>query len=676
MGNNYEYNHFYNRELSWLEFNQRVLQETSDSINPLLERLKFLAITSSNLDEFFMVRVAGLIAQYEEGVIKKDISGLTPEEQLKAINKRVKTFVQAQYISYKEILSILNKKNHLKIKKYSQLDKKQKNYADEFYNETLFPILTPMGIDASRPFPHILTGSLNIVVHLKNGEEKHMSIVQVPRVVNRIIELPCNSGREFILIEELIKSNLQNLFPGCNILDTGFFRITRNADMIIDEDEADDLLIEIEKELQKRKWGEPVRMEYDKDISETSLEFLTKNLKIQFSNLYEVDGPIDLTFIFELMGHGGFYDIKYEKYTPKRYAKLEKEAIYETLKKEDMILSHPYDSFDHISDLIEAAAKDKNVLAIKQTLYRVSGDSPIISSLIKAAKSNKQVTVMVELKARFDEERNIKWAKELEKSGCHVIYGIKGLKTHAKCLLIVRRESSGIKRYLHLGTGNYNNSTAKLYTDLSLLTTNEELCADVSNLFNILTGFSQNSKWKRLITAPKDMRDEFYRLIDREIQHGNKGKKAKIIVKVNSLVDEKIIRKLYDASRAGVEVVLIVRGACCLKTGIKGISENIKVFSLVGRFLEHTRVYHFENNGDPELYLSSADWMGRNLDRRIETLFPVIKSGPYKKVMETIDSILRDNVKLRQLDENGTYFKVKNDKKNFSSQEYLFGKKQ
>ncbi len=676
METNYDYHHFYNRELSWLEFNQRVLEESSDPINPLLERLKFLGITSSNLDEFFMVRVAGLIAQYEEGLVKKDISGLTPEKQLEAINKRVQKFVKDQYISYKEIISLMDKKRYLRIKKYSELDKKQKIYVDKFYEETLFPILTPMGIDISRPFPHILSGSLNIVVHIQRGEEKHMSIVQVPKVVKRIMELPCKTGKEFILIEEIIESNLKNLFSGCNILDTGFFRITRNADMIIDEDEADDLLIEIEKELQKRKWGDPVRIEYDKNIPKNSLEFLSKNLKVQFSNFYEIDGPLDLTFIFELMGHDGFKDIKYEKHTPKRYAKLEKGAIYETLKKEDVILSHPYDSFDHISDLIEAAATDKNVLAIKQTLYRVSGDSPIIISLIKAAKANKQVTVMVELKARFDEERNIKWAKELEKSGCHVIYGIKGLKTHAKCLLIVRRESSGIKRYLHLGTGNYNNSTAKLYTDLSLLTTNEELCTDVSNLFNILTGFSENNKWKRLITAPKDMRNEFYRLIDREIHYASNGKKGKIIVKVNSLVDDRIIRKLYDASRAGVEIILIVRGACCLKTGIKDISENIKVFSLVGRYLEHTRIYHFENSGNPELYLSSADWMTRNLDRRIETLFPVTKSGPYKKVMETIDSILKDNVKLRQLDENGSYFKVKNDKKTFSSQEYLFGKKQ
>jgi polyphosphate kinase len=675
MESNYSYNHFFNRELSWLEFNQRVLEESMDDNTPLLERLKFLAITSSNLDEFFMVRVAGLIAQYEEGVIKKDISGLTPEDQLSHINKRTKTFVKNQYESYKTIISILKDKKYLNIKKYSDLDNKQKEYAENLYQEVLFPTLTPMGIDASRPFPHISTESLNIIVTIQNESEKHISIVQVPKVINRIVELPCKSGRDFILIEDIIASNLNDLFHGWEIKNTGFFRITRNADMIIDEEEAEDLLLEIEKELQQRKWGEPVRIEHNQDMPKDSLDFLMKNLSVPNFDFYKIDGPLDLTFLFEFMRVKGFSNIKDIKQTPKRYPELEKDTIYNTMKKKDIILSHPFDSFEHVSELIEAATEDKNVMAIKQTLYRVSGDSPIIQSLIKAAKADKQVTVLVELKARFDEERNIMWAKELERSGCHVVYGVKGLKTHAKCLLIVRKESDGIRRYLHLGTGNYNNSTAKLYTDISLLTTDEDLCSDTSNLFNHLTGFSMNSHWKKLIVAPKDMRDEFYRLIQREINHATNGKKGKIIAKMNSLVDSGIIEKFYDASKAGVEIILIVRGACSLKSGIKGISDNIKVYSLVGRYLEHSRIYHFENNGNSELYLSSADLMTRNLNRRVETLFPITEKAPYKRVMDIFESIFKDNTKLRLQNKDGTYSKVINNKKKFSSQNYLFGEK-
>lgn len=673
---NYNYDHFFNRELSWLEFNQRVLDESEDDKNPLLERLKFLAITSSNLDEFFMVRVAGLIAQYEEGVVKKDIAGLTPEDQLVQINKRTKTFVKDQYKSYKRIISLLEDKKYLTMKQYSELDNKQREYVEELYHETIFPTLTPMGIDISRPFPHISTESLNIIVTIQNKSEKHFSIVQVPKVINRIVELPCKSGREFILIEDIIAANLKDLFHGWDIKNTGFFRITRDADMIIDEEEAEDLLIEIEKELQQRKWGEPVRIEHNQDMPKESLDFLTRNLSVPNFDFYKVDGPLDLTFLFGFMGIRGFSDIKDSKQSPKRYPELEKGIIYSTMKKKDILLSHPFDSFEHVSELIEAAAEDKNVMAIKQTLYRVSGDSPIIKALIKAAKADKQVTVLVELKARFDEERNIMWAKELERSGCHVVYGIKGLKTHAKCLLIVRKESDGIKRYLHLGTGNYNNSTAKLYTDLSLLTTDEDLCSDASNLFNHLTGFSLSSHWKKLIVAPRDMRNEFYSLIDREIEHANKGKKGKIIAKMNSLVDPGMIEKFYDASKAGVEVILIVRGACSLRSGLKGISDNITVYSLVGRYLEHSRIYHFENNGNPELYLSSADLMTRNLNRRVETLFPVSEKNTYKKVMDIFDSIFKDNTKLRVQNKNGTYSRVTNDKKSFSSQNYLFGEKQ
>lgn len=670
----YEYKDFINRELSWLEFNKRVLEESIDQGNPLLERLKFLAITASNMDEFFMVRVAGLKAQYEEGVIRRDIAGLTPWEQLERVKEECRSFTAIQYENYKLVMDELQKGDYIRIKTFGELREKQRKYAENYYNEVIFPILTPMGIDAGRPFPHINTGTTNLIIKLRSESPSNplYSVVQVPRGVKRLVELPKGHAREYILLEELMSTMAGSLFYGYEIEEIGVFRITRDGDMIIDEDEAEDLLFEIEKELKNRRWGTPVRVECSQELSQTSKNFLMEKLELPLDDFYEVDGPVDLTHLWELFDKKGYEDIVYEKRYPKTNKKLQGKDVFSNIRKRNFLLHHPYDTFDQISNLIEVAAEDRKVLAIKQTLYRVSGDSPVINALINAAQNGKQVTVLVELRARFDEERNIKWAKKLEKAGCHVIYGLKGLKVHCKCLLIIRREDEGIRRYLHLGTGNYNNSTAKLYADLSYLTCDNEMGRDVSNLFNRLTGFSMNNKWRKIIPAPDFLRDEFYRLIDRERENALAGRKGRIVAKMNSLVDKGIIEKLYDASRAGVKIELIVRGACCLRGGVEGVSENIRVTSLVGRYLEHTRIFFFHNNGEEEIYLSSADWMGRNLNRRVELLFPVEDKESQKNVVDILERTLRDTVKLRIQNPDGSYSRVSRKKEVYNAQEEFF----
>lgn len=665
----YSPEHFMNRELSWLEFNDRVLEEAVLDKNPLFEKLKFLAITSSNMDEFFMVRVAGLKAQIEENFTKRDISGLLPIDQMTQIKSRVKKIIEKQYESFNHLIKKELPKQGFTFKKYAELGDKQRKFADNYYNETLFPILTPMAIDSSRPFPHLLNKSLNIMAKLSVEEETHFSIVQVPSIAGRFIEIPEKDGRTFIFTEDLIKAHINSLFTGFSIEVASEFRLTRDGDMIIDEDEADDLLIEIENSLKKRQWGSPVRLEVNSDIDESILSYLKESLNLHSSNVYKMNGALDLTFLFAFTGISNVdASLKFKPQPPLAHPAFNNdESIFSNIKKGDILFHHPYETFDYVVELIEKAANDSKVLAIKQTLYRVSGNSPIVQSLIKAANKGKQVTVLVEIKARFDEERNIKWAKKLENSGCHVIYGLKGLKTHAKCLLVVRRESDGIRRYVHFGTGNYNDSTAKLYTDMGLLTCKEEYCIDASNLFNKLTGFSNPKSWQKLAVAPEGLRSRFETLIEKEMEHAKNGKEAKIIVKVNSLVDKKIIEKLYDASSAGVKVQLIVRGACCLKPGIKNISENIEVYSVIGRYLEHTRVYCFHNNGKSKMYLSSADWMTRNLDRRVETLFPIESENNRKKVMELIDLNLKDNYNQRIGKSDGTYERYTGGKGTFNS---------
>ncbi|MDX8336507.1 polyphosphate kinase 1 [Candidatus Cetobacterium colombiensis] len=664
---------FYNRELSWIEFNKRVLSEAEGVDNPLLEKLKFLAIVSSNFDEFFKVRVAGLKAQEESNLELRDIAGLLPKEQLSLMKKEVIKVIEKQYKLYPEIMSKIKIEGNINIKNYSELMGKELRFIENYYNETLFPILTPMAIDTFRPFPHLNSGAINLILNVKEKDGVSFAIVEIPRVVNRLIKLP--GGNNFILLEEVIKNNLNKLFNGYEILDIGYFRITRDEDLGIEENsEAEDLLSEIEKEVKNRKWGNPVRVEYIKGVSKKSLEFLKEQIELEEESFYAVLGPLDLTFLWGIVDVEGVDNLKFPKNVPKYYKEFSGENIFKVLSKKNILLRHPFESFEHVTEMVKVSSQDPKVLAIKQTLYRVSGDSPIIKYLKKAAENGKQVTVLVELKARFDEERNVKWARELEEAGCHVIYGLSGLKTHAKCLLIIRKEDDGIKRYIHLGTGNYNDSTAKLYVDYSFFTKDEEMGIDASYLFNKLTGFSKIDDWKKLIVAPTHLRYNLYKFIDREIENVSKGGIGKIIIKVNGLTDQGIIEKLYDASKAGVEIVLIVRGACCLKSNIEGLSENIKVYSLVGRFLEHDRIYYFENNGDEELYLGSADCMTRNLDGRVETIFPLENKDDRKKVTQLLKDILKDNVKLRIQNKNGSYSLISNKSKKaelkFNYQEY------
>lgn len=670
----YNYGNFYNRDLSWLEFNKRVLEEGEDLANPLLERPKFLAIVSSNFDEFFKVRVAGLKAQMDSELNILDISGMNAEEQLPKIKSRVQEIVDEQYSTYHSLMDELQKKCKIRLKKYEDLNGEELRYIEDYYNEVVFPILTPMAIDAFRPLPNLNSGALHLIINAKKNKGISFAIVEIPRVISRLVKLPetKKGGENFILLEEIVANHIHNLFNGYEILDHSFFRITRDEDLSIKEsDDAEDLVNEIAKEIKNRKWGNPVRIEHSSDASELFIEFLADKLEVEEDIFYRVAGPLDLSYLWGVAGIKGMDSYKFQSNTPKFYEELRGEKLFTALKKKNILLQHPYESFEHVLDFVNTAAEDPKVLAIKQTLYRVSGDSPIIKSLIKAAENGKQVTVLVELKARFDEERNLKWAKALEDAGCHVIFGLSGLKTHAKCLLIIRREDEGIKRYVHLATGNYNDSTAKLYVDTSLFTADEEIGNDASYLFNKLTGFSKVDNWKKLIVAPIYLRNKHYSFIEREIKNKKNGLPAKIFAKVNGLTDQGIIEKLYDASKAGVDVTLVVRGACCLKSGIKGLSENIKVYSLVGRFLEHDRTFYFENGGESQFYLSSADWMGRNLDGRVEIMFPVDDKSSRKKIQNFIDDLLRDNCKLRVQNPDGSYSKIKkkSDAKLFNYQE-------
>ncbi len=672
----YSPDNFINRELSWLEFNERVLEEANDRVNnPLLERLKFASIVSSNLDEFFMVRVGSLTDQILAGFVEPDLSGLTPAQQVKKISDRVHRMVKDQYKCYNKFLLRRLGKEGIVFIKPDRLSEEQREYIDEYYYKTVYPVLTPMVVDQSRPFPLILNKSLNIALILENTDEEEQTIfgtVQVPSVLDRIIKLPVSDGSQaYIFLEDIIKMYIHALFTGHRIIDMSCYRITRNADQGLDEEGAEDLLQAIEQFLKERKWGRVIRLEVESNISSSLLKFLTDELEVSKDEIYPLNGPLDLTFLMKLSSLKGYTHLKYPVFIPQPSPAFdEEEEIYETLRQKDIMLHHPYESFDPVVRLVEKAAADPEVLAIKQTLYRVSGKSPIIEALIQAAEKGKQVTVLVELKARFDEENNIIWAKRLERAGCHVIYGLVGLKTHCKLLLIVRREEDGIKRYLHMGTGNYNDVTAKLYTDIGLFTTNPYFGTDASAVFNRLSGYSKLNRMFKMSVAPVALRDKFKSLISNEAENALKGKSARIMVKLNSLVDREIITYLYDASNAGVKIDLIVRGICCLKPGIPGVSENITVRSIVGRYLEHSRIYYFFNNGDELFYLSSADWMGRNLDRRVELLFPVEDRGIRKRIRDIIDVSLKDDIKARILSSDGTYTKAVS-QRGINSQEYF-----
>lgn len=665
--------YFYNRELSWLKFNLRVLKEAMVKETPLLERLKFIAISASNLDEFFMVRVAGLWSNFDSGVEKRDASGMSVHEQLVAISQAAHEQVRTQT---KSLIALMAEMDAVKLhfRRVKDLSELGKDWLEEYYREVVFPVLTPMAVDASRPFPFLANKTLNLAVELIKADGEHsMGLIQVPSVLDRIVEVEPEGKRTFVFLEDIIASHCHDLFKGCHILDMVSFRVTRDSDLDLEEDDSVDLMKEVEESLRKRKRGAAVRLEIFKTNNNRIKKFLEENLDVTEMEVYEINGPLDPTCFFKFIGMKGMWPWLYEPFVPQRPLELPDDSdLFAAIRANDILLHHPYESFDPVVKLVSDAADDPQVLAIKQTLYRVSGNSPIVAALARAAENGKQVTVLVELKARFDEENNILWARRLEKAGCHVIYGLVGLKTHAKIILIVRKEDNGIKRYLHLGTGNYNDSTAKLYTDLGLMTANDEFGSDASAFFNLLSGYSEPPVWNKLVMAPLGLREKIYALIDNEIAMVRSGREGHIIAKMNSLIDQPVIQKLYEASAAGVHIDLIVRGICGLRTGIEGISDNITVRSIVGRQLEHSRIFWFANGGEEQLYLSSADWMPRNLNDRVELFFPVETEEHIRRIKALLDLYLRDNVGAHMMQSNGTYRRVRNKLEPVSAQSTLY----
>lgn len=665
--------YFYNRELSWLKFNLRVLKEAMVKDTPLLERLKFIAISASNLDEFFMVRVAGLWSNFDSGVEKRDASGMSVHEQLVAISQAAHEQVRTQT---KSLIALMAEMDAVKLhfRRVKDLSELGKDWLEEYYREVVFPVLTPMAVDASRPFPFLANKTLNLAVELIKADGEHsMGLIQVPSVLDRIVEVEPEGKRTFVFLEDIIASHCHDLFKGCHILDMVSFRVTRDSDLDLEEDDSVDLMKEVEESLRKRKRGAAVRLEIFKTNNNRIKRFLEENLDVTEMEVYEINGPLDPTCFFKFIGMKGMWPWLYEPFVPQRPLELPDDSdLFAAIRANDILLHHPYESFDPVVKLVSDAADDPQVLAIKQTLYRVSGNSPIVAALARAAENGKQVTVLVELKARFDEENNILWARRLEKAGCHVIYGLVGLKTHAKIILIVRKEDNGIKRYLHLGTGNYNDSTAKLYTDLGLMTANDEFGSDASAFFNLLSGYSEPPVWNKLVMAPLGLREKIYALIDNEIVMVRSGREGHIIAKMNSLIDQPVIQKLYEASAAGVHIDLIVRGICGLRTGIEGISDNITVRSIVGRQLEHSRIFWFANGGEEQLYLSSADWMPRNLNDRVELFFPVETEEHIRRIKALLDLYLRDNVGAHMMQSNGTYRRVRNKLEPVSAQSTLY----
>lgn len=665
--------YFYNRELSWLKFNLRVLKEAMVKDTPLLERLKFIAISASNLDEFFMVRVASLWSNFDSGVEKRDASGMSVHEQLVAISQAAHEQVRTQT---KSLIALMAEMDAVKLhfRRVKDLSELGKDWLEEYYREVVFPVLTPMAVDASRPFPFLANKTLNLAVELIKADGEHsMGLIQVPSVLDRIVEVEPEGKRTFVFLEDIIASHCHDLFKGCHILDMVSFRVTRDSDLDLEEDDSVDLMKEVEESLRKRKRGAAVRLEIFKTNNNRIKRFLEENLDVTEMEVYEINGPLDPTCFFKFIGMKGMWPWLYEPFVPQRPLELPYDSdLFAAIRENDILLHHPYESFDPVVKLVSDAADDPQVLAIKQTLYRVSGNSPIVAALARAAENGKQVTVLVELKARFDEENNILWARRLEKAGCHVIYGLVGLKTHAKIILIVRKEDNGIKRYLHLGTGNYNDSTAKLYTDLGLMTANDEFGSDASAFFNLLSGYSEPPVWNKLVMAPLGLREKIYALIDNEIAMVRAGREGHIIAKMNSLIDQPVIQKLYEASAAGVHIDLIVRGICGLRTGIEGISDNITVRSIVGRQLEHSRIFWFANGGEEQLYLSSADWMPRNLNDRVELFFPVETEEHIHRIKALLDLYLRDNVGAHMMQSNGTYRRVRNKLEPVSAQSTLY----
>ena len=660
--------YFVNRELSWLKFDDRVLSEARDKSLPLFERLKFTSIVSSNLDEFYMVRVASLKDQVHAGYEKTDIAGMGPKEQLKEISVQTHELVRSQYSTLnRSLLPALEKVGLHLVMEHEKLNEEQQEYVDRYFEDNVYPVLTPMAMDSSRPFPLIRNKTLNIGALISKKDKKKgkdvlvFATVQVPSVLPRVVVIPSGNKEDttVILLEEIIERNIDKLFLGYDVVCAHPYRIMRNADLSIDEDGAEDLLVEIQKQLKKRQWGEVIRLEVEDKMDPRLLDILKMEFQVHGDDIFFINGPLDLTMLMKVYGIDGYDQFKEPKYKPAAVPAFQNDKdIFQVIREGDVFLHHPYMSFDPVVNFVRQAAKDPDVLAIKQTLYRVSGNSPIIAALAQAAENGKQVSVLVELKARFDEENNIVWAKMLEKAGCHVIYGLVGLKTHSKITLVVRREENGIRRYVHLATGNYNDSTAKLYTDCGIFTCDERFGEDATAVFNMLSGYSEPLSWNELILAPYWLRDKFLHLIAREKKHAQQGREARIVAKMNSLCDPGIIEALYEASAAGVKIDLIVRGICCLKVGIPGVSENITVRSIVGNFLEHSRIFYFWNDGNTEVYMGSADWMPRNLDRRVEIIFPVLEEELKEKALHILEVELADNVKARVMQADGTYEKL------------------
>ena len=649
---------FLNRELSWLEFNGRVLEEACDPSNPPLERLKFACIVASNLDEFFMVRVAALKNALAEGDTAPDVAGLTPAQQLARISERAHAMVEQLYAALTgEILPPLAERG-LRLVRPGDLEAPARAALSRYFKDEVLPALTPLAIDASRPFPMLASLSLNLAVLIgpAEGEDQpRLAVVQVPGRLPRLVRPPGTEGMVHVLLEDVIWADLQSLFPGQEIRDVAAFRIARDSELDFDDEGGRDFLQVIEEELKNRRRSEIVRLEVQDGVSEVLLELLVSRLGVGEVDVYPIRGPVDIRPLLPLVDLPLLEDLRDPPLKPVPVIEAAGPELFALLDERDVVLHHPYESFDPVTALVASAADDPDVLAIKQTLYRASGDSPLVRSLARAAENGKQVTVLVELLARFDEQSNIRWAKRLEESGCHVIYGIRGYKTHSKILLVVRRGRQGIERYVHLGTGNYNEKTARIYTDFCVMTSDPEIGEDASAFFNALTGYSDPPRMRKLVMAPTQLRERIVRLIGRERQRAEAGQAAEIRAKLNSLVDEDIIRALYDAAKAGVKIRLAVRGICCLRPGLKGTSDTIEVVSVVDRFLEHARIYYFRNGGDEEVYLASADWMPRNLDRRIELLFPVEAPDGRQKVLQALDAIFQDNVKGRKLQADGSY---------------------
>ena len=683
---------YINREASLLEFQRRVLEEARDDENPLLERVKFLAIFGSNMDEFFMVRVSGIRKQVEANVMKLSEDGLTPREELAGIRKTAQDLMQdAQQTFHRRLLPKLEKEG-IHVLEYSKLSKSQKDRADQYFKDVIYPVLTPLALDPGHPFPHISNLSLNlaIVIRDKKGNEKFARL-KVPDTLPRLIPIKKSSGNTrkdgtipfhhyFVWLDQVIAANLEGLFPGLEVVSAHPFRIIRDADIEIQELEADDLLETMQQNIRKRKFGSVVQVAVHPSMPEEMRDLLVDNLEITRNDIYALAHPLGLASLWQLYNSVERHDLKYPPYIqriPKPLRNLDtSSSIFDVIRNENVLLHHPYESFLPVVDFLNAAARDPHVLAIKQTVYRVGSNAPVVEALLEAAERGKQVAVLVELKARFDEESNIGWARALEQAGVHVVYGLVGLKTHCKVAMVVRKEGEGIRRYLHLATGNYNAVTSRIYEDMGMFTCDEDMGADATDLFNYLTGYSTKKSYKKLLVAPVNLREQMEKLIRREIEHTKAGNKARIIFKMNSLVDMDMIQLLYQASQAGVKVDLLIRGMCCLRPGIKGVSENIRVLSVVGRYLEHSRIYYFHNNGNDEIFMGSADLMPRNLNHRVEVVFPVENKGQVKFLRDKIlEAYLKDNTRARILKTNGTYERSMPDAngKRFDVQSHLMG---